>query len=226
MNEGNPNLAFIDVEGQRRLATRNLTPGLKVYGEQLVQHEGSEWRIWDPLRSKHASAILNGLRNPPIAMNSRVLYLGVSTGTTASHISDIIGGRGRLYAVDSAPRVFREFLETVAKHRENVIPILADARFPLRYRFIHEKVDVVYCDIAQPDQIQLAIMNCEKYLKQGGSLLLALKARSIDVTRDPNDIFKTELARLESGGFEVIQTVRLEPFQKDHLFLHLRFKGR
>jgi fibrillarin-like pre-rRNA processing protein len=225
MENDNPNLTYMERDGQKRLATRNLTPGLRVYGEQLVQYQGSEWRIWDPLHSKHASAILNGLRNQPFSLNSRVLYLGTSTGTTASHVSDIIGPQGRLYGVDSAPRVFREFLETVAKHRINVIPILADARFPLRYRFIHERVDIIYCDIAQPDQTQIAILNCEKYLKHEGILLLAIKARSIDVLKTPKDVFKGEQDRLESEGFEVIQAIELEPFQKDHLFLNLRFHG-
>ena len=71
------------------IATRNLTPGTSVYGEELIQ-EDVEYRIWNPRRSKLAAALLNGLKNLELDDASKVLYLGASTGTTVSHISDIV----------------------------------------------------------------------------------------------------------------------------------------
>ena len=81
---------WIQVEGEKKLATQNLVPGNQVYNEKLVQHKGSEYRIWNPFRSKLAAAIMNDLKNFPFNQKSDVLYLGVSTGTTISHISDIV----------------------------------------------------------------------------------------------------------------------------------------
>ena len=46
-------------------------------------------------------------------------------------------------------------------------------------------MDVVYVDIAQPDQTKIAIDNCKMYLKKSGFLFLVIKTRSIDVTKDP-----------------------------------------
>ena len=83
------------------IATKNLNPGTSVYGEELIQ-EDVEYRIWNPRRSKLAAALLNGLKNLELDDASKVLYLGASTGTTVSHISDIVIN-GRIYAVEFSP---------------------------------------------------------------------------------------------------------------------------
>jgi fibrillarin-like pre-rRNA processing protein len=98
-------------DGSERLATRNLTPGKRVYGERLVKWNGVEYREWNPYRSKLAAAIANGLKFVPIQEGTHVLYLGAASGTTPSHISDIVGEKGLIYAVEFSPRVFREFME-------------------------------------------------------------------------------------------------------------------
>ncbi len=140
-------------DGTERLATINLTPGRRVYGEQLIQWEGKEYRVWNPYRSKLAAAIMNGLKVMPIAEGTRMLYLGAASGTTVSHISDIVGNNGIIYSVEFSPRVFREFMEKlVDQGRKNVIPILADARYPEQYIHIVRTVDIAYIDIAQPFQ--------------------------------------------------------------------------
>jgi len=41
-----------------KLYTRNSAPGHSVYGERLVQFEGSEYREWSVTRSKLAAYIL------------------------------------------------------------------------------------------------------------------------------------------------------------------------
>jgi len=204
-------------DGRVALLTRNLAPGKRVYNEDLVQRDGVEYRTWDPFRSKLAAAILKGMPEDKIKEGDRVLYLGASTGTTASHISDIVGPEGLVIGVEFAPRVAREFVENVARERKNVIPFVADARDPSRYSVT--RVDVVYCDIAQPDQTEIAIANCSGLLRKDGRLLLAVKARSIDVLKDPELVYEEERRKLVKAGFRVELIVDLSPFEKDHVLI-------
>jgi len=207
-------LLWEERNGRAALLTRNLVPGKRVYNEELVQRDGVEFRTWDPFRSKLASAILKGMPMDVIKDGDRVLYLGASTGTTASHISDIVGPGGLVIGVEFAPRVAREFVERVARERKNVIPFVADARDPSKYSVT--EVDVVYCDIAQPDQTEIAIANCTRLLRKNGRLLLAVKARSIDVLKAPEKVYEEEKMKLEKEGFRVERVVELNPFEKDH----------
>jgi len=216
-------LVWLEFEGERRLATLNLAKGVKVYDEKLISYKGKEYRIWDPYRSKLAAAIYKGLKDLPIKEGDKVLYLGASTGTTLSHISDIIGEKGIIYGVEISARVARELMDRVVKYRKNVIPIIEDARFPDKYGFIAGKVDLVYCDVAQPDQTDIAILNCKKYLKKEGYLLLALKARSIDAVKEPEDIYLGELKKLKA--FLIKQIVNLEPYDKDHEMVYAVYKA-
>ena len=212
-------LIRLEVEGQTRLATLNLAPGVSVYGEKLVVVEGKEYRIWDPFRSKLAAAILKGLKDIGLREGYSVLYLGASTGTTLSHVSDIVGEKGVVFGVEFSARVARELIERVVKHRRNVVPIVADARHPRLYPSIYGKVDLVYCDIAQPDQTEIAVENCKIYLKSEGKLLLVVKCRSIDVAMDPTLIVRQEVSKLKESGFKINQVVELEPFDKDHALI-------
>jgi fibrillarin-like pre-rRNA processing protein len=204
--------------------TRNLVPGARTYGEGLVTIEGTEYRFWDPFRSKLAGAIIKGLDPDVIREGDKVLYLGTSTGTTPSHVSDIVGGKGILIGVEASMRVGREFVQNVAKRRKNIIPFIADARSAEKFGALG-RVDVVYCDIAQPDQTEIAIANCSANLKPGGRLLLVVKARSIDVIKEPREVFRSEEAKLEKAGFEVEKLVELSPFDKDHALISAKSRG-
>jgi len=204
-------------KGRTALLTKNLAPGRRVYNEDLVMRDGVEYRTWDPFRSKLAAGIVKGMPEELIREGDRVLYLGASTGTTASHVSDLVGPGGLVIGVEFSPRVAREFVENVARERKNVIPFVADARNPSKYSFT--QVDVVYCDIAQPDQTEIAIANCDRLLKKGGRLLLAVKARSIDVLKEPERVYEEERAKLEKAGFTILQVVDLRPFEKDHALI-------
>jgi fibrillarin-like pre-rRNA processing protein len=207
-----------DVRGGKTiLLTKNLVPGVRTYGEELMTKDGSEFRVWDPFRSKLAAAILKGLPQNVIEEGDKVLYLGTSTGTTPSHVSDLVGPGGLLIGVELAPRVAREFVENVARKRSNVLPYVADARDPSKYSLM--KVDAVYCDIAQQDQTEIAIANCRQLLKEGGTLLLVVKARSIDVVKDPKVVFQEETGKLEAVGFTVSKLIELSPFDKDHALI-------
>ena len=206
---------WIQVDGEEKLATVNLVPGNQVYNEKIVQYQGVECRVWNPFRSKLAAAIMNGLEDFPFTEKSDVLYLGVSTGTTVSHISDMVGQSGIIFGIEHASRVARDFLDRVASHRKNIVPIIHDARKPEEFFSVYKKVGAVYVDIAQPDQTDIAIENCTLYLKSGGYLFLIIKTRSIDVTKDPKRVIEDETKKLESL-FQIRQTIDLHPYDKDH----------
>jgi fibrillarin-like pre-rRNA processing protein len=206
------------------LATQNLIDGNSVYGEKIIKFDDIEYRLWDPFRSKLAGAIMKGLKENPIKESSRVLYLGASTGTTVSHVSDIIGNNGIIFPVEPSVRVARELLENVCSKRKNIIPILSDARNYLKYYGYFGIVDIVYSDIAQPDQTFIAIDNCKSYLKDNGDLLIIIKTRSIDVLTDPKIVTQNEAQKLEDNNFTIIQIINLEPFEKDHALIHAKFK--
>lgn len=206
-------------DDERILSTKNLDRGFRVYGERLFRIGDDEYRSWVPYRSKLAAAILSGIKQIGISSGKRVLYLGVATGTTASHVSDIIGENGMLYGVDFAPLVLAQFKRNVADRRKNVIAIYADARFPMTYKSIVGQVDFIYCDVAQPEQAKILIDNAKLMLKLGGLAMIAIKARSIDSTEDPSRIYKQEIATLERGGFRVLEKVDLGKYEQDHIMV-------
>jgi len=197
------------------VATENLNQGIKVYVERLVEIEGKEYRIWDPRRSKLSAAIQNGLETFPFNEDSKVLYLGASAGTTPSHISDICKN-GLIYSVEFSPKMMHK-LADLSRERKNIIPILDDATKPKNYMNLLQKVDVLYSDVAQPNQSELFMDNARLYLKEDGIGILMIKARSIDVTKAPNKIFKEEESKLKTHGFKVTEKVKLEPYEKDHI---------
>jgi fibrillarin-like pre-rRNA processing protein len=197
------------------LATQNLTPTLNVYGEKLVNINGSEFRIWNQRRSKLAAAILNGLKIFPFKKDSKVLYLGASSGTTPSHISDI-ASQGLVYCVEFSPRMMRNLVD-LSDLRINMIPILDDATKPLNYIHLVEKVDIIYSDVAQPRQTELFIDNMRLFLKKNGLGILMLKSRSINVTKNSDIVFHEEETKLKANGFHVMEKIDLEPYEKDHL---------
>jgi fibrillarin-like pre-rRNA processing protein len=216
-----PQIYLVTLEdGSQKLATRNLAPGRNVYGERLIRFEGCEYRLWDPFRSKLAAAILKNVKNVPIKPNHQVLYLGAASGTTASHVSDIVGEKGYVYCVEFAPRAIRELVNNVCAYRVNMLPILEDARFPEKYAiFIRGKVDDVYCDIAQPEQAKILADNADLFLKKPGWIMLAVKAQSIDVTKEPSEIYRREVRVLEDRGFVIEDVVHLEPYDKAHAMI-------
>ena len=159
-----------------RLATKNLVPSVNVYGERLLKYKRIEYRLWDAFRSKLAAAIINGLKVVPIIKESKILYLGAASGTTPSHISDIVDTQGHVYCVEFAQRSIRDLINNVCVHRRNITPFMEDARFPDNYSvFINRKVDVIYCDVAQPEQARLLADNADALLKKDGWILLAVK---------------------------------------------------
>lgn len=205
----------IKVDQKNRLATRNKVPGVSVYGERLIRSGNDEYRLWDPYRSKYAAAFLSGMKNLPQLKNQRILYLGVSTGTTPSHFSDILDD-GILYGIEFSPKVMRKFYR-LAEQRPNLLPILADARRPEEYSSFVLEVDIIYQDVAQPDQALIFGRNAEEYLKSGGLGIIALKSQSIDVSLEPEEVFSSQKNELvEKFGLQIVEDTRIDDYEKKH----------
>lgn len=206
-------------EKDDRLFTRNAVPGEKVYGESLRQSKGTEYRHWEPDRSKLGAALKKGLDTWPFRSDSRVLYLGAANGTTISHITDICTD-GIVFGVEYSPKVTRDLVR-VAEDRDNLAPILGDARQPDEYAGLVDQVDVVFQDVAQRDQYQILKRNTDLFLRPGGHALIAVKTRSISSSRPTEKIIE-EQRDVFGDAYEITWSGRLEPYEDDHLFLALR----
>ena len=204
-----------------KLFTRNpeVCKGVKVYNEQLISEDGNEYRSWNPFRSKLAAALLKGLK-VHIPVDAQILYLGAATGTTVSHLSDIITN-GTLYAVESSPVATMSLLK-VSEKRTNIIPILADANHPERYQSIIPPVDFIYQDISQRNQAEIFTRNNKAYGKPNGTGVIMVKARSIDVALKPRQAYELVCDYLQTQRFRILKTIDLAPFEKDHaaILLH------
>jgi len=201
------------------LCTKNLVPGESVYGEKRITVEENdvkvEYRVWNPFRSKLAAAIVGGVEAIHIKPGSKLLYLGAASGTTVSHCSDLVGPEGTVYAVEFSARSGRD-LVNVAKKRTNVIPIVEDARYPLKYRMLVSMVDVIFADVAQPDQARIIGLNAEYFLKTGGHFVISIKANCIDSTVAAEAVFASEIKKLQEMKFVPDEYVTLEPYERDH----------
>jgi fibrillarin-like pre-rRNA processing protein len=189
------------IEGGDRLATR----GPPVGSEATTDG----WRHWDPRRSKLAAMLEAGL-DLGLDPEGAVLYLGAAAGTTVSHVADVTGPT---YAVEFAPRPMRDLVE-VAADRPNLFPLLKDARRPETYAHVVEPVDVLVQDVATRGQADVALAN-RRFLATNGRLLLTIKARSEDVTREPSAVFDEVVESLETD-YAVLATADLEPYHDDH----------
>lgn len=206
---------------QDALVTKSMTPGESVYNEKRIQvkernsDDKIEYRVWNPYRSKIAAAIIGGVSDIYIKPGSKVLYLGAASGTTVSHVSDIVGPSGVVYAVEFSPRSGRD-LVNMSKKRTNVVPIVGDARKPWEYRILVSMVDVVFADVAQPDQARIVGHNAEFFLKSGGHFVISIKANCIDSTAPADAVFASEIKKLKGMKFHPDEYVTLEPYERDH----------
>lgn len=218
---------FIARGKEDMLATLNLTPGETVYGETkvtiekkntingVVESEKIEYRVWNCFRSKLAASIFNGVDNIYMFPGARVLYLGAASGTTVSHVSDLVGPEGKVFAVEYSERSGRD-LVNMSKKRPNIVPIIEDARKPTKYRMLVSMVDCIFSDVAQPDQARIICVNAEHFLKNGGGFVFSIKANCVDSTADPEVVFAQQLEELKQNGFKPKEQVTLEPFERDH----------
>jgi len=211
---------FVAKKGKEdMLVTKSLVPGESVYGEKKIAVEvdsvKTEYRVWNPFRSKVAAAILGGVESIHMAPGSKVLYLGAASGTTVSHIADIVGPEGLVYAVEFSHRSGRDLIN-MAKKRTNVIPIIEDARHPHKYRMLVQMVDCVFADVAQPDQTRIVAINSHNFLKNEGHFVISIKASCIDSTAEPAAVFAAEIEKMRGEKMKPQEQLTLEPYERDH----------
>ncbi len=215
------------------MVTKNIAPGESVYGEKRIsieepaKEEGApatkiEYRVWNPFRSKLAAGIMGGIDELGIAPGKKVLYLGAASGTSVSHVSDVVGPEGLVYAVEFSHRPGRELIG-MAKKRPNVIPIIDDARHPQKYRMLIGMVDVVFADVAQPDQARIIALNSHLFLKDQGVVVISIKANCIDSTVDAETVFAREVQKLREERIKPLEQLTLEPYERDHCIVVGRY---
>jgi len=205
------------------LATKNLVTGFRSSNEDLVKVKNIEYRLWDFYTSKPSAALKKGLKTFPVKEGMKILYLGLAEAKTASFFSDIVGKKGIVYGVEISERSLREAIP-VCGRRGNIIPILGDARKPEMYENnVLDKIDVVYEDVASPDQVQILIRNCTKFLKKDGFGIIAIKSQSIDSVKPSKEVYEECLKEFRKH-FEILDQVELDPYEKNHSFVVMRLK--
>ncbi|MEA3558587.1 MAG: fibrillarin-like rRNA/tRNA 2'-O-methyltransferase [Candidatus Thermoplasmatota archaeon] len=195
-----------------RIYTLDRMGGIPVYGEKMIEIDGKKFREWIPWRSKLGALLKIG--ELPFDLDGDILYLGAAQGTTVSHISDMLE-QGTIFAVEFSRAPFNKLMK-IARQRKNIVPILEDAFHPEKYRSQVPKVDMLYQDVSQKDQLGLFRKNAEMFLRDNGNGIIMVKARSIDVTARPGDVFDEFRKGLVSYGYKVLDVIDMEPFQKDH----------
>lgn len=211
----NYNGIFILENKKKITVTKNLTPEKTFFNEKTFLENNIEYREFSPFRSKLAAAITKKISLMPVKEGDKILYLGASHGYTSSYVSDIVKEKGIIFCLDFAPRVVRDLL-FVCEERKNMIPILANANKPETYKNRITEADVIYQDIAQKNQVEILFKNLQ-FLKSKGYILIAIKARSIDVTKSPQKIYKEVEEKLKEK-LKIIDKKELDPFEKDHCF--------
>lgn len=213
-----PRLAILRRADRTELWTESVGREPPVYGERWTESDGRPYRSFEPARSKLSAAIVKEWSVPLPAPGESWLYLGAASGTTASHVADLVGPTGRVYAVERSLRPFSRLL-ALAERWPNLFPILGDAREPTAYGALVPPVHGVYADIAQVDQVEILLSNASLFLEgNGGCALMALKTASMG--RDATAVQHVRRAEAELAQFlDLEPSVRLDPFHRGHYFL-------
>ena len=205
-------------EKEGLIYTENADPGNEVYGENLTEFKSQEYRRWVEKRSKVGAAIQNGM-DIELRPEMNVLYLGAASGTTLSHFSDILED-GVIVGVEYSDTVIKD-LVSLAERKDNIAPVLGNARNPEEYEKYLDEYDYIFQDISQQDQAEIFLKNCRKYLKPGGTGLLSIKARSISDSRPKEDIFEEVKDKIEAE-YEIVDEVELDPYEKEHMVIKIK----
>ena len=187
----------------------NLPNYLKKKRGMLQIRREDRWIVWNPYHSKLSAYLLAGGKNWPFERNSKILYLGSAEGNTISYLSEICKTNS-ITAIEISPVAMAELLVLVKK-KNNIIPCLCDAHFPEKYRIQANNPEIIYQDIAQNDQVEIFIRNCE-YFKPKQAFLM-LKTQSI--AKKDLDIFKCTKKRLNEI-FESVESVNINKWARGH----------
>ena len=215
---------WVTVRNEKKLATLSNVSTNQDYKENLVEMNGKQHSIWNPYMSKLAAAIINGMEIFPILKKTKILYLDPTSEKTIKHISDIVGINGKIFVVRNIMKNSKNFLEQIAKNRSNIFTIIPDKTNPARLTGMTEMVDVIYIDIAEHNQTEIAIQNCKNHLRIGGFLMLIVPTKNIDFTNNPSKKNQEERKKLQTS-FDIIQEINLTDFFKEYSMVIAKYLG-
>ncbi|MCL4345476.1 MAG: fibrillarin-like rRNA/tRNA 2'-O-methyltransferase [Candidatus Thermoplasmatota archaeon] len=192
-----------------------------VYGEKIIKKHEYFLHAWEPKKSKLSAAISDGISRLPIEEDTETLYLGASSGTTVSHISDI-SNDGKIFAIEVAPEPFSKLLN-LSENRRNIYPVMANARIPDEYSFfLGHSPDFIYQDISQKDQTEILLRNMDAFPEWNYAIYM-LKAISIDSARKPDDVLNEQISKLKKRkGIKIIETINISNFHRGHFCILLQ----
>ena len=193
---------------------------LRFYREYRVLWRGEEYRYWNPHRSKWGIHITRNLVRDLVRPDISILYLGAATGSSVSHLADVVV-EGSIYAVEFSAISFGR-LRILGERRSQVFPLLFDASRPGSYQDLVPSVDLLYMDISQPNQFEIFKKNAELFLKESGTGLFVLKERSISISKKASVIQETVERQIPETGMVVVQKYDLLPYDKDHMCYVIR----
>ena len=215
---------WVTVRNEKKLATLSNVSTNQDYKENLVEMNGKQHSIWNPYMSKLAAAIINGIEIFPILKKTKILYVDPATEKTVKHISDIVGINGKIFVVRDVMNNSKNFLEQIVKNRSNIFTIIPDKTNPARLTGMTETVDVIYIDIAEHNQTEIAIQNCKNHLRIGGFLMLIVPTKNIDFTSNPSKKNQEERKKLQTS-FDIIQEINLTDFFKEYSMVIAKYLG-
>ena len=215
---------WVTVRNEKKLATLSNVSTNQDYKENLVEMNGKQYSIWNPYMSKLAAAIINGMEIFPILKKTKILYLDPTSEKTIKHISDIVGINGKIFVVRNIMKNSKNFLEQIAKNRSNIFTIIPDKTNPARLTGMTEMVDVIYIDIAEHNQTEIAIQNCKNHLRIGGFLMLIVPTKNIDFANNTSKKNQEERKKLQTS-FDIIQEINLTDFFKEYSMVIAKYLG-
>ena len=231
----------IQIGDKEQLATKNIVEGTKTHKEKIVIVNDEEFLEWNPYKSKLAAAIRNGLQILPIIKNSKVVCINPLEESTILHISNIVGSEGSVFVID-VDKNKKSFLNKLVNTHKNIIPIYDTVDELSFSSSITGKVDALYVDIPESEQIETIVEKYGSLLKNEGFLMLIAK-------KDDNAIIENDIAgwmaeqraglnkireittKLKSQ-FEIIQEINLginyatKPYHKFYTFILAQFLNK
>ena len=128
---------------------------------------------------------------------------------------------GKIVGVDIAPRCLRD-LTFLAKSRKGIIPVLGDARKYAEWQiYVPNKVNWIFQDVAQSAQVDIFLGACQKFLNQGGTALLSLKAASERWTKEGEKaLFDSVGEKIVNSGLEIVEAIDISRYEENHVLFH------
>jgi len=107
-------------------------------------------------------------------------------------------------------RMYSNHLSFNSTFTYSYVAIVEDARYPQKYRMLLSLVDVVFADVAQPDQARIVALNAHQFLKDGGHAVISIKANCIDSLVPAEVVFSSEVEKLKAERFKPLEQLTLE----------------